>query len=349
MDNGNYMSTEQIKISVIVLIYNMEKLLPRCLQSLERQTMKGIQFVLVDDGSTDGSPEICDSWKPEGHHVKIIHKKNENVVAGWMDGVNAADGDYVGFVDSDDYIDDDMYENLWKAVEQSNVDISMCNHLYEKNGKMTICKSILHEGIYEGTQMNALRVLVMPKLAEPYLSPSLCNKILRKDLFKRNFQFCDKQVTIADDVSVVLPCLYGAKSFSYIDKPYYHYVTRDDGVTHTYRENMYYQHEQLLNNLELAINFYKPELPDEAFAMLVSAMGNQWLRMIANTKLSNNKRKELLRKFYSDQRYVLAAQKMDEVPANKWVKAYCDVILRHKYWKYSMMIRLLNCRNKLKV
>ena len=83
--------------------------------------------------------------------------------------------------------------------------------------------------------------------------------------------------------------------------------------------------------------------------MLVSAMGNQWLRMIANTKLSNNKRKELLRKFYSDQRYVLAAQKMDEVPANKWVKAYCDVILRHKYWKYSMMIRLLNCRNKLKV
>lgn len=324
----------------------MEELLPCCLKSLENQTMNGIQYILVDDGSTDRSPQICDSWKPERHIVKVIHKKNENVVAGWMDGVNAADGEYVGFVDSDDYIDSDMYENLWKAVEKQNVDISMCNHLYERNGILTPCRTMIKEGYYCGEQMDMLRNLVMPKLAEPYLSPSLCNKIFRKQLFQQNFQFCDKQVTIADDVSVVLPCMFAASSFSYIDKPYYHYVTRDNGVTNTYKSNMYFQHEKLLENLSRAIEHYKPNLQDEAFSATISAMGNQWLRMITNTKLKYREKKDLLTAFYKDQRYVRAAQKLEGNERNKWMKAYCAVILHQRYGRYVLMIKLLKFRNQ---
>ena len=127
-----------------------------------------------------------DEWKPQKHTVKVIHKQNAGVVAGWMDGVNAAEGEYVGFVDSDDYIDGNMYEKLWEAVEKCKVDISMCNHLYEKNGVKIPCKELIAEGVYAGTQMKQVRELILPKLAEPYLSPSLCNKIFRKKLFKQN-------------------------------------------------------------------------------------------------------------------------------------------------------------------
>lgn len=334
-------------LSVIVLIYNMEELLPRCLDSLERQTKHGIQFVLVDDGSKDRSGKICDAWHPKNHTVKVIHKENGGVVAGWMDGVQAADGEYVGFVDSDDYIDDNMYEQLWKAVAGHQVDISMCNHLYEKNGIKTPCKSMLQEGYYCGKQMDTLRNLVMPKLAEPYLSPSLCNKIFRKELFQQNFQFCDKQVTIADDVSVVLPCFFGAESFAYIDQPFYHYVTRDNGVTHTYKANMYFQHEELLKNLERAIRYYKPNLTDNAFAMTTSAMGNQWLRMVTNTKIPHAERKKLLATFYKDNRYIAAAKKLEGNTSNRWLKAYCATILRHQYGQYVLMLKLLQYRNLL--
>lgn len=335
------------KLSVIVLIYNMEELLPRCLESLENQTMEGIQFILVDDGSTDKSGEICDAWKPERHTVKVIHKENGGVVAGWMDGVNAADGEYVGFVDSDDYVDADMYENLWKAVGDFQVDISMCNHLYEVNGVKTPCEQLIEEGIYMGSQMDELRNLVMPKLAEPYLSPSLCNKIFRKNLFKQNFQFCDKRVTIADDVSVVLPIMFAADSFSYINKPYYHYVTRGNSVTHSYKKNMYFQHEELLNNLQRAIEFYKPNLKPGAFEMTVSAMGNQWLRMITRAPVKRTLRKELLNNFYKDNRYVSGAQSIQKQELNKWASAYCNVVLKHKYGQYCARVFALAVRNKI--
>ena len=336
-----------IKLSVIVLIYNMEELLPRCLASLERQTMKGIQYILVDDGSKDRSGQICDEWKPEKHIVKVIHKANEGVVAGWMDGVNVADGEYVGFVDSDDYIDDDMFENLWTPVAENKVDVSMCNHLYEYSGEQRPCKAKIKEGIYKGERMSEIRYQVLPKLAESYLSPSLCNKIFRKELFKSNFPFCNKQVTIADDVSVVLPTMFAATSFSYINKPYYHYVTRENSTTYTYKENMYFQHEMLLNNLERAINFYQPNLPEGAFEMVVSAMGNQWLRMIVRTKLTREKRRQLLCNFYNDERYINAAKTLRKQSLNKWAKAYCGVVLERKVGKYSMMMWLLQLRNSI--
>ena len=335
------------KLSVIVLIYNMEDLLPRCLASLERQTMKGIQFILVDDGSVDQSGRICDEWKPQNHSVKVIHKENGGVVAGWMDGVNAADGEYVGFVDSDDYIDDNMYETLWKAVETADVDVSMCNHLYESNGKLTPCKRMAGDGIYSDKRMDLIRYAVLPKLAESYLSPSLCNKIFRKELFKHNFQFCDRYVTIADDVSVVLPTLFAANSFAYVNDALYHYVTRDNSVTHTYRANMYDQHNKLLNNLERAIQYYQPNLPEGAFEMVICAMGNQWLRMITKAPLRKRERKKLLDMIYRDNRYIAAAKEIKKTPLNKWAAAYCDVVLARRYFKYWLMIHLLEIRKRL--
>lgn len=336
-----------LDISVIVLIYNMEALLPRCLDSLERQTKHGIQFVLVDDGSTDNSGRICDEWHPKNHFVKVIHKENGGVVAGWMDGVNASDGKYVGFVDSDDYIDDDMYDTLWRPVAEHQVDISMCNHLYERDGNLNPCESLLADGLYVGNELKKLHSLIMPKLAEKYLSPSLCNKILKKELFQRNFEFCDVRATIADDVSIVIPTLFASKSFWYQNKPLYHYVVRGNSVTNTYKENMYFQHELLIDNLKRAVNYYQPELNEGTFDMFISAMGNQWLRMICKSNIARAQRLNLLKNFYSDPRYVLAAKNICGQTSNKWVNAYCNVVLKRRHLKYLTMIRLLQLRNYL--
>lgn len=337
-----------IDLSVIVLIYNMEDLLPRCLASLERQTKHGIEFVLVDDGSQDSSGKICDAWHPENHYVKVIHKANGGVVAGWMDGVNAASGRYVGFVDSDDYVDSCMYEKLWEPVQAHGVDISMCSHLYESASGQHPCESLLKDGLYEEENLQKLHTLIMPKLAQKYLSPSLCNKIFRKELFKSNFKYCDVRATIADDVSVVIPSLFASKSFYYQNLPLYHYVTREGSVTNTYKENMYFQHALLIKNLKRAVNDYTPAVSEEAFAMFVCAMGNQWLRMITKANIPRKERKKLLNHFCKDEYYLQAARKLQKQSLNKWARAYCQTLLQNKYWKYRVMIELLQIRNSLK-
>lgn len=336
-------------LSVIVLIYNMEELLPRCLDSLERQTKHGIQFILVDDGSKDNSGKICDAWHPKNHTVKVIHKENGGVVAGWMDGVQAADGEYVGFVDSDDYIDDNMYEQLWKAVADHQVDISMCNHCREVDGIIgsTPIAQVIQEGIYIGKEMNVLRQKVLPRIAENYLSPSLCNKIFRKELFVSNFQFVDKRSTIADDVSIVIPCLFSAKSFSYIHKQLYHAVSRKGSVSDTYKSDMYEQHEILLDNLQRAFEFYNPDIPQHMYDHVVSYMGCQWLRMVYISKLSRKEKKKLLQLFFENERYVCAAKAISSDLKNKWDKVYVFVVLKHQYWAMELMMRTLQCRDKV--
>ena len=100
------------KVSIIVPVYHTEAYLPACLESLLNQTHRNIEILLVDDGGTDGCPEICDAYAAKDARVKVIHKQNGGVSAARNDGINAATGDFIGFVDSDDWVEKDFVEGL---------------------------------------------------------------------------------------------------------------------------------------------------------------------------------------------------------------------------------------------
>ncbi len=112
------------KISVIVPVFKTEKYLDRCIESIVNQTYENLEIILVDDGSPDACPEICDKWEKKDNRIKVIHKKNEGVLKARLDGVGQATGKYVGFVDSDDWIDDDMYEYLVNLCEDNNAQVA---------------------------------------------------------------------------------------------------------------------------------------------------------------------------------------------------------------------------------
>jgi len=118
-------------ITVIIPVYNVEKYLNRCIESIINQTYKNLEIILVDDGSTDNSGKICDEYALKDNRIKVIHKQNGGVSSARNKGLEVATGEYIGFVDSDDYIEKDMYEYLYNGCVFFNAQISSCSTLFE--------------------------------------------------------------------------------------------------------------------------------------------------------------------------------------------------------------------------
>lgn len=124
-------------ISVIVPVYNAEKYLDRCVESIVAQTYKNLEIILVDDGSTDNSPAICDAWAKKDSRIRVIHKKNGGVSSARNAGLDACTGDYIGFADADDWMEPDMYEVLIGNAKRYSADKSSCGYIYY--GQQAVC------------------------------------------------------------------------------------------------------------------------------------------------------------------------------------------------------------------
>ena len=114
-----------VKVSIIVPVYNVEKYLPRCVASLRAQTLADIEIILVDDGSPDGCPQMCDRFAAEDARIRVVHKANGGLSSARNAGIDAAAGQYLGFVDSDDAVSPDMYEKMVAAIEKDGTDFAM--------------------------------------------------------------------------------------------------------------------------------------------------------------------------------------------------------------------------------
>ena len=188
------------KISVIIPVYNKGKFLRECLDSVFNQTLDSIQVVIVDDGSTDDSPQIIEEYKKKYNNMKVITQENKGVIAARVAGYENAVGDYIGWVDADDFIEKTMYEKLYKNALKFNTDVSICNYTFYpfKPSK----KSIWYAP-YNG--------VVDYKFLQK--STTQCNKIVRKelldklniiDLFKKIGESCYAMVILNTNKIVTL-------------------------------------------------------------------------------------------------------------------------------------------------
>jgi glycosyltransferase involved in cell wall biosynthesis len=124
-------------ISIIIPVYNVEKHLNQCVSSVVNQTYKDIEIILVNDGSSDNSPRICDEWAEKDSRIRVIHKNNGGVSSARNTGLKVAKGDYIGFIDSDDYIDKNMYEKLLSCFNDEGIGIASCGVFYDKEGNIS--------------------------------------------------------------------------------------------------------------------------------------------------------------------------------------------------------------------
>lgn len=172
--------TKQPLISVIVPVYNIIPYLPRCVESLQRQTYGNLEILLVDDGSTDDTPALCDRLAQEDARIRVFHKENGGPSSARNYGLTQAVGEYVGFVDSDDYVDADMYERLYRAIAETHMPIAQVGRdEIDQDGNIlpNICEPVAEAQVIPAQEF--LQELLMHRG-----DCSFCTKLLQKSLFE---------------------------------------------------------------------------------------------------------------------------------------------------------------------
>lgn len=233
---------ENIKFSVVLSIYNVEKYLNRCLDSVINQTYKNLEIILVDDGSPDNCPQICDDLAKEDSRIKVIHKENAGLGEARNSGLDVATGDFVAFFDSDDYIDKKLFEELYRVIINENPDlIEFGHHDVDRQGNITktfIPKTLLEK--YEGEEVLSkfLPELICtdPKTgtASNLLMSAWSCLYRRQLLVECNFHFVSEREYISEDVYSLMKLMPNVHSVSVVQKAYYYYCENDQSLTHVY-------------------------------------------------------------------------------------------------------------------
>ncbi len=205
------------KISIIVPVYNVEEYLERCVDSLITQTYHNIEILLIDDGSTDNSFSICNRYAKTDKRVKTISQANNGVAAARNAGLAIATGDYIGFVDPDDYVDKDMYETLYNLCELYHAKLSCCN-AYQQGVK----KDIFDKDYIQLITSDELFQRVMLEC-----NFALWNKLWHKSLFKQ-FKF-NENIESGSDLSSYL-LIFATDRVVYLNDDKYHYTTRQGSL-----------------------------------------------------------------------------------------------------------------------
>ena len=209
------------KISIIVPVYNVERYLEKCIDSILNQTFRDIELILVDDGSTDNSGIICDRYKNKDDRIIVIHKDNGGLSSARNTGINVAKGDFIGFVDSDDYIDENMYYKLYYLCIKNGCEISVCKFANEIDGKSIN----LRENEYTHIMNNEDG---MKELFKGILYRfSACNKLFKSDLFK---EVAFPEGRIHEDLSTTYRLFGNVNKVGYINYEGYVYVKRSNSI-----------------------------------------------------------------------------------------------------------------------
>ena len=212
-------STMAPAVSIIVPIYNVEKYLPRCMDSLLSQTLRDIEIILVDDGSPDNCGIMCDQYAFGDSRIKVVHKNNEGLGLARNSGMEVAIGEYTAFIDSDDYIDKNMMLKLYREAQCSNADVVYCNFLSEcQKGKWKPINEVYTKTIWEGA---CVKTFMLDMVAsEPYVKVdrlhqmSVWHGIYRSEIIKSNgIKFQTERKFLSEDILFQVDFLKKTRSY----------------------------------------------------------------------------------------------------------------------------------------
>lgn len=223
--------TQTPLLTIIVPIYNVEKYLDQCIQSILQQEYSNIEVILINDGSTDLSKNICEYYKSIDHRVIFIDKQqNEGLVRARKTGVSLAKGDYVGFVDSDDYVEKNMFSLLMNKAIQYNVDIVISGHKEILNTSIIdIMQNKLADGFYSKNDINKYiypSMMYTGVFSDVGIFSYLWNKIFKKNIIYDNLLSIDDKIAIGEDAACFYSCMIDANSVYIINETLYMYRQR---------------------------------------------------------------------------------------------------------------------------
>lgn len=227
------------KVSIIVPVYNTERYLKECIDSLLNQTYENIEIILIDDGSTDKSGSICDDYAERYDRVKTIHQENQGLVSTWIRGTTECRGDYLCYVDSDDWIEPDMIMDLLAETTNHPREMICSNFSCDFPSKSVEEKNKLAQGVYEGDTLKQIQQQRLLGNDERTILFSRSTKLIARRLVEDNIHFSDPALKMGEDLNIMLPAMLDCERIVVVDKAYYHYRQYGSSMVHAYNANLY--------------------------------------------------------------------------------------------------------------
>ena len=255
------------KVSVIIPVYKVEKYLERCVKSVMNQTLKDIEIILVDDGSPDNCPKLCDDFAEIDSRVKVIHKKNQGLGMARNSGLDIAIGEYIGFVDSDDYIHLEMYEMLYNKIKNYNVDAVLCGFMRDVAGKVS---SWPVDGMPEEETVIDFKKEYLPKVIgslpneknNQSFGYSSCNILFKREIIKKhNLRFVDEQTFLSEDILFPLDYASCSGKLLLLPRDFYCYRKNCDSLSQKYDVSRFDRSVALYREMGRRVKSYGLPIP----------------------------------------------------------------------------------------
>ena len=244
-----------VKVSIIVPIFNVEKYLSRCIESIQKQTLRDLQIILVNDGSQDSSLSICKEYQKRDDRIEIINKSNGGVSSARNAGINAAIGDYIGFIDPDDWIEHDMYESMYLQVKKTNADVCMCNFSEETMGKSKSNLLNIEKDFLIG--MDILNIIISKMIGGSSLNSqtttimgSVWRLLIKKEVMVQNNIRFVPGIPLMEDLIFCVELLLKSEKVSINNSVFYHYFQNSTSAVTVYRNDMIEVQQMVFHRLE---------------------------------------------------------------------------------------------------
>lgn len=290
------------KVSIIVPVYNVEKYLDRCMQTLLSQTLEDIEIVLVDDGSPDNCPKLCDEYAKKDPRVKVVHKENGGLGSARNSGLDVATGEYVAFVDSDDYNSVEAYEVLYNKAKETDADIVYAGFtMQNSDGTKSKCFVLDHTWVGKDITAFLQSMIFDTKPDIDTIWMSVWNGLYKRDLIERNkIRFFSEREYLSEDILFHTMLVPLCKKIVCIPQTFYHYCYNGTSLTHSsFNVRKIECNIRLFEKLsEIAESYHLPEIKKEIFLFFENYTRGIILRGIILSDMSMAEKCRLCNKVY---------------------------------------------------
>ncbi|MEH7129316.1 glycosyltransferase family 2 protein [Neobacillus drentensis] len=320
------------KISVVIPVYNVENYLHRCVDSVLNQSFQDFEIILIDDGSKDKSGKICDEYAQIDKRIRVIHKENARVSAARNDGIKSAKGKYISFIDSDDWIDPGMYQEMVNKAEELDLDFIMCDYKKRENNYEFKRTQPIRGGYYskEDIKNELFQCLIMLEDVEYPPTNSNCVCLFNLLFLITNNLSYDEDIHYDEDTIFGSKVLYHTTKFYYLKNHYYYnYFYNQNSTTNTYSEKRW---NSFLKINERLINFFGNSIEFDFSRQIKINMLYLTLSALGQIKYSKNDWKE-------------RSNMIEEIMEHPQVKGiFKDFKFPDVSWKMKVIILLIKYR-----
>ncbi len=337
----------QPKVSIIVPVYNVERYLERCINSLRNQSLEELEIILVDDSSTDLSLEMCQKAASEDSRIKVIHKVNEGAGKARNAALSVATGKYIGFVDSDDFVETEMFQTLYEKAEKYKSDLVMSGVLFVDGNMFSeqgecIRKIYFDKDTHFETQdaLKELRMGIVGALPEDAddskYGMSIWKNLFRREIIKENnIVFESEREMLSEDALFMIDYISCIKKATGIGEAFYNYCRNGESISKSYKKDRFEKSLVFVREVEKR---FKKDIEPQKYQMYIDRFWQAMCRVLCS--------QEIMYSADNNIKYTDLKKKLKEMCTHKLsvtaLKAYpiCKLPLKQRVFAYAMKYRL---------